>query len=77
MRCHNEVIAAAKAITKKRKEKIFTIKEVREYLHSKGTSYSNNSIRGSVVSRCCIDSPNHKYPYFKRVNKNYGVYKLV
>ena len=77
MACYDEVLKAAKAIIKLKKEETFTIKEVREYLKGRNTQYHENTIRGLIVGKCCVDYSKHKFPYFKKVKDKRATYRLA
>ena len=78
MACHNEVLEAAKIIVDFKGINEFTPFEVIEYLVEQKTSYSKNTIRTHICSRCCKNAPKHhavKWYYFKRIE--HGLYKVL
>lgn len=74
MHIHEEVLVAANAIAARRKDWIFTVKELVRALPHLNVS----SVRTHVVSRCCVDAPKnhlHKWDYFRRVGR--GEYQVL
>lgn len=78
MACHDEVLDAAKIIVKLKGRNEFSPIEVIKHLIKQSTSYSINTIRTHICSRCCINAPKHhevKWHYFKRLRR--GVYSVL
>lgn len=78
MACHEEVLEAAKCIVQSKGMNEFTPAEVVHHLDNRNTVYAESTIRTHVVSRCCINAPEHhgvRYEYFERVGR--GLYKVI
>lgn len=78
MVCHEEVLQAAKFIVKSKGINEFTPKEVWKYLKSRNTIYAQSGINTHIVSRCCINAPEHhavRYEYFERIR--HGLYRVI
>jgi hypothetical protein len=76
--CHEEVLAAAIAVTAAKGRNEFSPVEIIEYMKAKGSRYPESTIRTHVVSRCCANAPDHHavvYRYFKRVGR--GTYRIL
>jgi len=76
--CHEEVLAAAIAVTAAKGRNEFSPIEIIEYMKAKGSRYPESTIRTHVVSRCCANAPDHHavvYRYFKRVGR--GTYRIL
>ena len=66
MKIYDEIYKAAKSVVKSKKNNEFSIGEIVNCLDENNTSYNRNSVRRCIGTTCCIDTPNHTYPYFKR-----------
>ena len=78
MTARKEILEAVDFITKERSNRQFEIGEVLQLLKSRGTIYKESTIRTHIVSRCCVNSPNHHgsvYKDFDRVGKGIYVWK--
>ena len=78
MTCHEDVLSAAKAVTAAKGKNEFSPQEIIEHMKAAGSPYRESTIRTHVVSRCCVNAPNHHdvvYEYFKRVGP--GTYKII
>ena len=78
MACHEEALQAAKAIIKAKGTNEFTPEEVLQHLKNENTIYAQSTINTHIVSRCCINAPEHhtvRYTYFERIG--HGLYKLI
>lgn len=76
--CRIEVREAAIAVITEKGENRFTAIEIVDYLRNKGTTYSENTIRTHITSRCCKNAPEHhdsRYEDFERIDKGY--YKVL
>ena len=75
--CRDEVIAAARIVTREKGVDEFTAKEIVDFLVGEDTEYSANTIRNYVASRCCVNAAgNHNgYGDFMRVVR--GRYRLA
>jgi hypothetical protein len=76
--CHIQVLAAAKDIAYKTGRNEFTPDEIIAALQRAGSKYAASTIRTHVVSRCCVNAPDHHavvYHYFERIGP--GVYKVL
>lgn len=76
--CHEQVLAAAKAIVLRKGVNHFTIKEVVEQMTHVGSHCAKATITNHVASRCCINAPGHrskKCSYFERIG--WGEYRIV
>jgi len=77
MSCHIDVLSAAKVIVELKGKNEFSPKEIIEYMKLNGTTYAESTIRTHIVSRCCVNAPEHhavRYKYFERISR--GLYKL-
>jgi hypothetical protein len=78
MACHEEVLQAAKSIIKSKGINEFSPQEVLQYLKTQSSNYALSTINTHIVSRCCINAPEHhavRYAYFERIR--YGLYKVM
>lgn len=69
---------AAKEIVEKKGLNEFSVTEILDSMHRRGTSFSDSTIKTHVTSRCCGNAPqNHgtKYDDFRRIGP--GRYKLT
>ena len=74
MKIHEEVLATARRLCTARRSWTFTPAEVVHAL----PHLNSRSVRTHVVSRCCVNAPNHhvhRWPYFKRVSR--GTYEVL
>ncbi len=68
MKIHDEVLAAARRLGVARGDWRFTPAEIVRAL----PHLNERSVRTHVVSRCCVNAPNHhahRWPYFKRLGR--------
>ena len=73
MAIHDEVLTAARRLSRERGAWTFTAEEVVRAL----PHLNENSVRTHIVSRCCVNAPKnhpHKWDYFTRVRR--GVYEI-
>jgi arginine repressor len=78
MPCHKEVLNAAKFIVRSKGINQFTPKEVVQHLKNRGTTYTQSTINTHIVSRCCVNAPEHhavRYEYFERIGR--GLYMVI
>jgi len=78
MACHEEVLQAARAIVRTKGINEFSPEEVSRYLENQNTTYAKSTINTHIVSRCCVNAPDHhavRYQYFERIG--HGLYKLI
>jgi hypothetical protein len=78
MACHEEVLDAAKAVTAAKGRNEFSPREIIEHMKAGGSPYRESTIRTHIVSRCCLNAPDHHavvYGYFKRVGP--GTYRII
>lgn len=78
MACHEEVLQAARSIAKSKGINEFTPDEVLQHLKNQNTTYAQSTIKTHIVSRCCVNAPEHhavRYEYFERIR--YGLYKVI
>jgi hypothetical protein len=71
--CHEQVLAAAKAIVQSKGVNDFTIKEVVEWMRIAGSVCARITIVNHMASRCCVNAPSHhakRYAYFERIGRN-------
>jgi hypothetical protein len=74
MAIHEEVLAAARRISRERGEKTFRVRDIVLALPHLNPS----SVRTHVVSRCCVNAPKnhpHKWDYFRRTGR--GEYMIL
>jgi hypothetical protein len=77
VKCHDQVLDAAKAVTARSGKNEFSIAEIVSELAMAGSHYAESTIRTHVVSRCCANAPNHHavvYDYFERIDR--GLYRV-
>lgn len=78
MACHHKVLEAVKSIVESKGFNEFTPQEVIEYLREQHTIYADSTIRTHIVSRCCVNAPQHhavRYEYFERIGRaSYRIY---
>jgi hypothetical protein len=75
--CREEILEAAEAIMAGRDRKVFTVKEVVDYLKAKGTVFAESTIRTHITSRFCANAPdNHPVTYEDFVRVGHGEYAL-
>jgi len=58
--------------------KVFTVQEILHAVQTKGTDFSESTLRTHITSRLCANAPNHHatvYNDFERVGR--GKYRLV
>jgi hypothetical protein len=78
MACHEEVLQAAIFIVKSKGINEFTPKEVLRHLKNQNTPYAQSTINTHIVSRCCVNAPEHhavRYKYFERIG--HGLYRVI
>jgi hypothetical protein len=78
MTCHEEVLSTAKAVTVAKGRNEFSPQEIIEHIKAAGSPYAESTIRTHIVSRCCLNAPDHHpvvYGYFKRVGP--GTYRII
>ncbi len=75
--CRDEVVAAARILTREKGVDEFTAKEIVDFLMDQGSEYSAGTIRNHVASRCCVNSGGNQNGYgdFMRVVR--GRYRLA
>jgi len=76
--CRDEILDACKAFTTRSGQQGFEIPDIIEYLHDRGTSYADSTIRTHITSRMCVNAPdNHAvtYPDLERLGR--GRYRLL
>ncbi len=75
--CRDEVVAAARMLTREKGVDEFTAKEIVDFLTAQGSEYSAGTIRNHVASRCCVNSGGYQNGYgdFMRVVR--GRYRLA
>ncbi len=75
--CRDEVVAAARMLTREKGVDEFTAKEIVDFLIAQGSEYSTGTIRNHVASRCCVNSGGDQNGYgdFMRVVR--GRYRLA
>lgn len=74
MAIHEEVLAAARRISRERGERAFRVADIVLALPHLNAS----SVRTHVVSRCCVNAPKnhpHKWNYFRRMER--GEYMIL
>lgn len=74
MAIHEDVLAAARRISRERGEKTFRVADIVHALPHLNPS----SVRTHVVSRCCVNAPKnhpHKWDYFRRTGR--GEYEIL
>ena len=78
MTCHKEVLNAAKFIVRSKGVNQFAPKEVVQHLNNRDTTYAHSTINTHIVSRCCVNTPEHhtvRYEYFERIDR--GLYRVI
>jgi hypothetical protein len=76
--CHEQVLAAAKAIVQSKGVNEFTVHEVLDYMLRAGSRCAKGTVINLLASRCCINAPGHgakRYAYFERIAL--GKYRIV
>lgn len=74
----DEILEVVKEITKERAGKSFTVSEVLDMMRNLQTNYKDSTIRTHIMSKCCINAPNHHGTVFndyERIDR--GIYRLV
>lgn len=54
-----EILAALPAVRARTGRETFTVQDVIDELERRGSTYKQSTIRTHVVSRMCINTPNH------------------
>lgn len=78
MTCREEIIDCAKGIINRKGVNEFSILEILECMHRKGTEYSESTIRTHIASSMCVNAPaNHvvRYADLERIDR--ALYKLL
>ena len=76
--CRDAVLAAAQTITMAKGRNEFTPSEIVEHLRRQRSPYPSSTIRTHVVSRLCVNAPDHHattYSDFERVDR--GLYRII
>ena len=74
MKIHEEILTTVRRLCSARRSWTFTPAEVVQAL----PHLNPRSVRTHIVSRCCVNAPNHhahRLPYFKRLRR--GVYEVL
>lgn len=75
--CREQILEAVDAIMAGKDRKVFTVKEVVDYMKAKGTVYAESTIRTHITSRLCGNAPdNHPVTYDDLVRVGHGEYAL-
>lgn len=75
--CREEILEAVEAIMAGKDRKVFTVREVVDYMKAKGTVYAESTIRTHITSRLCGNAPdNHPVTYDDLVRVGHGEYAL-
>lgn len=75
--CRDEVLECARHIVRKKGKNEFTVAEIINTMHLRGSQYKESTIKTHVTSRMCSNSPDHHtvtYDDFERVDV--GLYRL-
>jgi hypothetical protein len=78
MSCREEVLAAARTLSTRSEDGSFTPADVIRVMQQRGTRYAKSTIRTHVVSRMCVDAPEHHgvvYADLQRIGP--GRYRLT
>jgi hypothetical protein len=76
--CHEQVLAAAKAVVQSKGLNEFTASEVVDSMLLMGSRCTKATIIQLVASRCCVNAPGRgakQYGYFERIR--WGRYRIV
>ena len=77
MTARDEVLAAARALAAQSPDGTFTVEEVLDYLDRQESIYKPSTIRTHVMSRMCVNAPDHHaVTYQDVVRVGEGTYKL-
>ena len=74
--CGDEVLAAFGRLEQRQGRRQFTVAEIIKEVFEAGSSYQESTVRTHIVSRMCVDSPDHHasvYPDLERVGR--GCYR--
>lgn len=75
--CREQILAAAKQVTKSKNQNEFTILEILDYLTKQNTPYKESTIRTHITSKMCGNAPsNHAVTYNDLTRIKPGVYRL-
>ena len=77
MSCRDEILDCVKRVTSQKASDEFTIQEVLDCMRTRGTRYSDSTIRTHITSRLCVNAPSHhaaRYPDLERIGD--GTYRL-
>jgi hypothetical protein len=73
-----EILAAARSLAARSSDSTFTVEDVLNELHRRGTRYADGTIRTHVVSSMCADAPvNHAVVYSDLDRVGRGRYRLA
>ena len=76
--CHEQVLAAAKAIVESKGVNDFTIAEVIQRMKAARSRCARVTIVNHIASRCCVNTRGYhakRYGYFERIGR--GRYRIV
>ena len=77
MTCRDEVLSAARELTKNSNTGEFRLEDILAYMERTGTSYKESTIRTHVTSRMCANSPdNHAVTYNDFIRTERGTYRI-
>lgn len=78
MTCRDEILDCAERLISRKGRNEFSLLEILECMHSRGTSYRDSTIRTHVTSRMCANAPDHHgvtYDDLQRIGT--GMYRLL
>ena len=78
MTCREEILVVAGQLKERRSDGTFSVAEVLELMHARGTTYLDTTIKSYVVTKMCSSAPKSSathYPDLERVAAN--TYRLA
>ena len=78
MTCREEILAAVQSVRRRSGRDTLALQEILTEMKSKGTAYSESTIRTHVASRMCSNAPDHhSMVYDDLVRVDRAKYKLA
>lgn len=74
----DEILEAARTLANRSADKTFSVHEIVDQLRRQGSRYAENTVRTHVVSRMCVNAPDHHATVFADLERvGAGRYRLV